>query len=114
MSATTSKPTTRRTRRSPSINKTNDKTPVNNDRSSLRSQSPQSPSRITRLKEKEELQNLNDRLVIYIDTVRRLESENTRLQVITNLIFIKNIFINANFCVFRVLFYLIQKVQHVM
>lgn len=42
--------------------------------------SPTSPSRITRLQEKEEMQNLNDRLVIYIDTVRRLESENSRLQ----------------------------------
>jgi len=39
-----------------------------------------SPSRITRLHEKEDLQNLNDRLVVYIDTVRRLESENNRLQ----------------------------------
>lgn len=28
------------------------------------------------------MQNLNDRLVIYIDTVRRLESENNRLQSI--------------------------------
>jgi chromosome segregation ATPase len=44
--------------------------------------SPVSPTRITRLQEKEEMQNLNDRLVIYIDTVRRLESENNRLQSI--------------------------------
>ncbi|RNA38138.1 lamin Dm0 [Brachionus plicatilis] len=44
------------------------------------SRSPVSPSRITRLQEKEEMQNLNDRLVVYIDTVRRLESENSRLQ----------------------------------
>lgn len=42
--------------------------------------SPLSPSRVTRLQEKEEMQNLNDRLVVYIDTVRRLESENSRLQ----------------------------------
>ena len=42
--------------------------------------SPVSPSRITRLQEKEEMQNLNDRLVIYIETVRRLESENMRLK----------------------------------
>jgi lamin B len=42
--------------------------------------SPVSPSRISRLQEKEEMQNLNDRLVIYIETVRRLEQENTRLQ----------------------------------
>jgi len=46
--------------------------------------SPTSPSRITRLQEKEEMQNLNDRLVIYIDTVRRLESENLRLQNIVH------------------------------
>jgi lamin B len=42
--------------------------------------SPVSPSRITRLQEKEEMQNLNDRLVIYIETVRRLEAENFRLK----------------------------------
>ena len=41
--------------------------------------SPASPSRISRLQEKEEMQNLNERLVIYIDTVRRLESENQHL-----------------------------------
>lgn len=41
--------------------------------------SPLSPSRISRLEEKEQMQNLNERLVIYIDTVRRLESENARL-----------------------------------
>lgn len=44
--------------------------------------SPVSPSRLTRLQEKEEMQNLNDRLVVYIDTVRRLESENSRLNSI--------------------------------
>jgi chromosome segregation ATPase len=41
---------------------------------------PLSPSRITRLREKEDLQNLNDRLVVYIDTVRRLEAENNQLK----------------------------------
>lgn len=40
-----------------------------------------SPNRVTRLQEKEEMQNLNDRLVIYIDTVRNLESENNSLRV---------------------------------
>ncbi|CAF0828621.1 unnamed protein product [Brachionus calyciflorus] len=95
MSATASK-----SGRSPSQSKdvttsssSNTKTPANtNVRESLYSsfrngntsthsgRSPLSPSRITRLQEKEEMQNLNDRLVVYIDTVRRLESENNRLQ----------------------------------
>ena len=66
-----------------------DKTPANEktrdffckDRSMNGSKrSPVSPSRITRLQEKEEMQNLNDRLVIYIETVRRLEAENMRLK----------------------------------
>jgi lamin B len=51
-----------------------------NGNTSTSNRSPVSPSRITRMHEKEEMQNLNDRLVIYIDTVRRLEQENTRLQ----------------------------------
>lgn len=45
-----------------------------------RARSP-SPARITRLQEKEQLQNLNDRLAAYIDRVRYLENENNRLQV---------------------------------
>ena len=52
----------------------------NGNTSTTSGRSPVSPSRITRMHEKEEMQNLNDRLVIYIDTVRRLEQENTRLQ----------------------------------
>lgn len=43
--------------------------------------SPLSPNRITRLQEKEDLCNLNDRLVVYIDKVRSLESENAGLRV---------------------------------
>jgi hypothetical protein len=39
-----------------------------------------SPLRVTRLQEKERMQNLNDRLVNYIETVRRFEAENTRIQ----------------------------------
>ncbi|XP_069031408.1 lamin-A-like [Embiotoca jacksoni] len=39
-----------------------------------------SPVRITRLQEKDELCNLNDRLAVYIDKVRSLEVENSRLQ----------------------------------
>lgn len=44
-----------------------------------RSQSPVSPTRVSRLQEKMELQNLNDRLACYIDRVRNLENENSRL-----------------------------------
>ncbi|XP_016377190.1 lamin-B1 [Sinocyclocheilus rhinocerous] len=43
--------------------------------------SPLSPARISRLQEKQELQQLNDRLAAYIDAVRRLESENGALQL---------------------------------
>ncbi|MGH0190012.1 UNVERIFIED_CONTAM: hypothetical protein FKN15_041377 [Acipenser sinensis] len=42
---------------------------------------PLSPTRITRLQEKDDLRNLNDRLAVYIDKVRSLESENSVLQL---------------------------------
>lgn len=51
-------------------------TPVN-----LRPSSPLSPTRHSRIAEKVELQNLNDRLACYIDRVRYLENENARLSV---------------------------------
>uniref|UniRef100_A0A671Q937 Lamin-A-like n=1 Tax=Sinocyclocheilus anshuiensis TaxID=1608454 RepID=A0A671Q937_9TELE len=40
-----------------------------------------SPTRISRLQEKEDLCNLNDRLAIYIDKVRSLEAENAGLRM---------------------------------
>ncbi|XP_052831984.1 lamin-B1 isoform X1 [Octopus bimaculoides] len=40
-----------------------------------------SPARLSRIQEKEELQSLNDRLANYIDRVRQLETENSRLMV---------------------------------
>lgn len=43
--------------------------------------SPLSPTRHSRLQEKAELQNLNDRLAAYIDRVRNLETENARLSI---------------------------------
>ncbi|KAJ7985572.1 hypothetical protein DPEC_G00353470 [Dallia pectoralis] len=42
---------------------------------------PRSPARITRLQEKEDLCNLNDRLAVYIDKVRSLEVENAGLRM---------------------------------
>lgn len=43
--------------------------------------SPLSPTKHSRIVEKVELQNLNDRLACYIDRVRYLETENARLSV---------------------------------
>lgn len=58
-------------------------TPTAPRQSSRRSSmsTPLSPTRISRLQEKEELKHLNDRLAVYIDKVRSLESENSVLQL---------------------------------
>ena len=42
--------------------------------------SPLSPTKISRTDEKKQLGQLNDRLAAYIDRVRRLELENSRLE----------------------------------
>jgi hypothetical protein len=67
-------------RRSPSATPSNRRTEASFFIEAPIKSSPSSPSRMSRLKEKEDLQNLNDRLLIYIETVRKLESENVRLQ----------------------------------
>ncbi|NXP05709.1 LAML3 protein, partial [Thinocorus orbignyianus] len=59
-------------------------TPVSGSRSFSRvagatAASPLSPMRLSRLQEKEELQQLNDRLVAYIERVRALEADNSVL-----------------------------------
>ncbi|XP_063310215.1 lamin-B1 [Pelobates fuscus] len=58
-------------------------TPSNPRQSARRSAvgTPLSPTRISRIQEKEQLQELNDRLAVYIDKVRSLESENSVLQL---------------------------------
>lgn len=48
------------------------------------SSTPLSPTRITRLQEKQQLRDLNDRLAVYIDKVRSLESENDVLHLKIN------------------------------
>ncbi|KAK9532972.1 hypothetical protein VZT92_010329 [Zoarces viviparus] len=53
-------------------------------RSTCGSGTPLSPNRITRLQEKQQLRDLNDRLAVYIDKVRSLESENDVLHLQIN------------------------------
>nr|XP_029731203.1 LOW QUALITY PROTEIN: lamin Dm0-like [Aedes albopictus] len=56
-------------------------TPVQGGSSGIgaRPASPLSPTRLSRMQEKVDLMNLNDRLACYIDRVRFLEAENSRL-----------------------------------
>ncbi|KAK4299806.1 hypothetical protein Pmani_027949 [Petrolisthes manimaculis] len=58
-----------------------DKTPKGEKAGKSPRSSPLSPTRISRLQEKVELQTLNDRLAAYIDRVRSLEVENSRLNL---------------------------------
>ncbi|XP_074956602.1 lamin-B3-like isoform X2 [Phalacrocorax aristotelis] len=56
-------------------------TPAGESRSLSRAAvSPLSPTRLTRLQEKEELRQLNDRLAAYIERVRALEADKSALQ----------------------------------
>jgi len=57
-----------------------DETPSTSSSPGRRVRSP-SPARILRQQEKDQLQNLNDRLASYIDRVRFLETENNRLSI---------------------------------
>ncbi|XP_032589935.1 lamin-C isoform X1 [Drosophila grimshawi] len=64
------------------VSRASTSTPVGGASSSGRmggATSPTSPTRTTRIQEKEELQHLNDRLACYIDRMRHLENENGRL-----------------------------------
>lgn len=56
-------------------------TPIGQRTRSSAASTPLSPTRITRLQEKEELRELNDRLAVYIDKVRSLEIENSALHL---------------------------------
>ncbi|NXT56864.1 LAML3 protein, partial [Pluvianellus socialis] len=57
-------------------------TPVSGNRSlgAAAASSPLSPTRLSRLQEKEELRQLNDRLAAYIERVRALEADKSALQ----------------------------------
>ncbi|XP_046755114.1 lamin-L(III) isoform X1 [Gallus gallus] len=55
-------------------------TPASGSRSRGAAASPLSPTRLSRLQEKEELRQLNDRLAAYIERVRALEADKSVLQ----------------------------------
>ncbi|XP_011184533.2 lamin-C isoform X2 [Zeugodacus cucurbitae] len=63
------------------ISRASTSTPVGGQSGRVGATSPgaTSPTRTTRIQEKEELQHLNDRLACYIDRMRNLENDNNRL-----------------------------------
>ncbi|XP_040066574.1 lamin Dm0-like [Ixodes scapularis] len=63
----------------PASPRTSPSSDTNTGGSRERSRSPLSASRVSRIQEKNELVHLNDRLAAYIDRVRHLESENSKL-----------------------------------
>lgn len=62
-----------------------------------------SPTRHSRIAEKVELQSLNDRLACYIDRVRYLETENSRLSLEVSHCFVLNFFFSFFFSLFLTL-----------
>ncbi|XP_076322958.1 lamin Dm0-like [Tachypleus tridentatus] len=82
MASKTTRKSTTTTRYQSSVNTTAQSPHVSTSRyenDTERPSSPLSPTKLSRMEEKIELQNLNDKLAAYIDRVRSLESENSRL-----------------------------------